>query len=157
MTQITRRDEVGVLRITAAPTPKRFFVPLSPLDESAFGAGCAGVSWIHHGNRYAHQGSQQRHTCAKVPRRVRLPSDKPTRVFNCNASSRLPSYEHGASGFSGQQLPLGTGFNAPVNASLLIHRSPVALSFEYGPQVRPFVAVGAGHTGPHADIHADKF
>ena len=129
---------------------------LSPLDESAFRTSRAGVSRIHHSHRYAHQGSQQRHTCAEVPRRVRLPSDQSTRVFKCDASSRSQCHGHCFTGFSGQHLPLGTGFNAPVNATLLVHCTPVALSLEYGSQVWPSVAIGAGNTRPHSYVYTDK-
>src|SRR2546426_2154100 len=157
MTHDLRRNEISIMRIATLPTAKRLFVSLSPLDESATGTRCAGVGRIHHGYRYAQQGSQQRHTRAEVPRRMLFPSDEPTRVFNCHASSRALSHGHNAAGLMGEQLPLGTGFNLTVDAALLVHRAPVALSFQDRSQVWSLVTIGAGNAGPYTDITADPF
>ncbi len=154
MTHILSRDEVGVVRIATAPAAKRPFVSLVPLDESTPRTGCARVRWIHHGHSYADQGTQQRDPGPKIARGMGLPSNQPRRVFNCHASTRLLSYEHSLSGFTGQQLPLGTGFDTPVTPPVLVGGLACAVSTQNGPQVWPLIAVRACDAGADTDITA---
>ncbi len=157
MTHVARRCEVSILSIATLPTPEHLFVSLLPLDESTCRAGDAGIGWIHHGDSDSDEGSQQRYACTKVPRRMGFPSYQSGRVFNRHASPRALRHGHNAAGFTSEQLPLRTGFNAPINTALLVHGAAVALSFEYGPQVWPLVSIGAGNADSYTNVHADIF
>jgi hypothetical protein len=157
MTDIARRIDVRIMSEPTVPTPKHLFMSLSLLYPSAARAGDAGISRTDQSHRDASQRSQQPHARGKVPGRVTFPSDKPLRVFQGNASARLPRYEHGSSGFMGQHLSLRTGFNAPGEAALLVHRSPVPRTWQDGPQVGALVAIGASNSSPYANITAEPF
>ncbi len=156
MTQIKRSVEVSIMGETTPPTSKRSSVPLSWLDRPTLRASDGGVGWGDHLDSNAHQGSEQRHTCAEVPRRVLLPADEPFRVFQGYASTRSLSHGHKLTGFSGKHLSLSGGLNPALNASFLVHRSPVPLSIQNGSEIRPLVAVRASNRSPDSHVTADK-
>jgi hypothetical protein len=155
MAYIPRRIDVSVVSEPTAPAPKHFPMPLFFLYPSAARAGDGSVGRRDQRNRDAYQRGQQRHTCSKVPRRVAFPSDKPLRVFQGNASARPLCHGHNLASFTGKHLSLRTGFDAPVNAVLLVHRAPVTLSFQYRPQVWPLVSIAPCNGGSRADITAE--
>lgn len=155
MTQIDRRIEVTVGSVAAAPATKRALVSLSSLDRSTMRAGDARVRWGDQPDRNPHQGSQQHHTCAEVPRRMAFPPDEPFRVFQTYASSRSQCHGHQLAGFFGENLSLRGCFNLALNATPLVHRSPVLLSFQNRAQIWPPIAVRASYTGPDTNITAD--
>ncbi len=152
MAYIPRRIDVGVVSEPTAPASKHLPMPLFLLYPSAARAGDGGIGRTDQRNRNAYQHSQQPHARGKILGRVAFPSDKPLRVFQGNASTRLLRYEHGPSGFTGKHLSLRTGFNAPVNAMLLVHCAAVALAFENGPQVWPFISIAPRDSRSGSDV-----
>jgi hypothetical protein len=151
---VARSVDVSVMSKPTMPTPKHLLMPLSLLYPSARRAGQARVSRTDQSNRETDQGSQQQHTSCEVSSGVTFPSDQSLRVFQGNASARSVSHGHQLSGFAGEHLSLGTCFNLTVDASFLVHRAPVLLSFQDGPQVWPFVAITARHRSTDSNIAA---
>src|SRR5687767_15594518 len=105
-------------------------MPLFLLYPSAARTSDASVSRTDQSNRDAHQCSQQPHARGKVPGRVAFPSDKLLRVFQTHASARTLTHGDNLSSFTSKNLPLWTGFHVPVDAALLVHRFPGALTFQ---------------------------
>ena len=149
------RIPIGICSKATGITPKHLF-PSEAVCRSTARAGGASVWWSDRADRDANERSQQCHASTKEASGMGFPSYQSFRVFNCNASSRALSYEHNTAGFIGQQLPLGTGFNAPVDAAPLVHGTTVTLSFQNRAQVWPSVPIGSSHTRPNTNINTNK-
>lgn len=156
-TNHTRRIEVSIMRVPTLPTPEHLFMPLSLLYPSAMRTGDAGVSRTDQSNRDAHQRSQQLHARSKVPSRMAFPSDKHLWVFQGYASTRMLTHGDNLSGFTGKHLSLRTSFNAPVDAALLVHRFPVALTLQNWSKIRTLVAIAPRDGGTCTDVTAKPF
>jgi hypothetical protein len=141
MTQILRRDEIGILGIPAIPTSERAFVSHVALDQSAFGAGDARVSRIDHDTWDSYDRRQQRDSIAKEPCCVGFPSYQSLGIFNRYRSSRPRCHGHQATSLTAKQLLLKCTIGPLINPLLLLHGAAVALFLQDGPQVWPTVAI----------------
>ena len=155
MTQIHRRVEVTVDRMTTVPTTKRLFVSHCSLDLPAVRTGGGRIGRVDHEQWHSYDGRQQRDSIAKEPCCVTLPSDESLGIFNCYRSTRLLCHGHKPTSFLAQQLLLKCSIRPSINPMLLLHGSAVALFLQDGTQITPLVSIGAHHTRSHPYINSN--
>lgn len=143
------------IRRESTPIAAKHLFPSKAVCRTATGASRAGMGRGDRADGDAYEGSPQRHARAEVPRRVLLPSYQSGRVFNRYASSRALCHGHYTTGLTGEQLSLGTRFNTTIEASFLVHRAPVALSFQNRAHVTPSIPVAASDGSADTNIYAD--
>lgn len=152
-TDITSRIDVGVVSESTAPTSKRLFMSLVPLDMPTARAGDASVGWAYHGNQNANHRRKQLNSASKMTSSPLLVSGQPFRVLQTNPSARTLSHGHSAAGFAGKSLSLMCN-GLPINPISLLIGFSLCRSCDNRPQVGTFISITARHGRPQPNITA---
>src|SRR5262249_43796299 len=144
---------VRIVSEPTVPTAKGFFMPHVPIDQSAAGAGGAGVGRIDLLDTNAHERCQQPHSLTKVSSRMLPPANEPFRVLQTHTSTRALRHGHSAAGFSGKNLSLMSN-RLVGNSIALLTGKPFFLPFQDRAQVWALVAVRTGDGCPYSHVTA---
>lgn len=154
MAQINTCVEVSVSRMTALPTPKRLFVPLSLLSEPTTRASQAGSGWVQQNDCHAINRGQQLDPASKVTSGPLFPANHACWVFQRNASTRAQTHGDCFSGFAGNALSRRTCGVRAVNPSTLLVCSPLFLFLQNRSEINTLMPIAPHDSGSDADITA---